>query len=229
MTIKLEEDPFFHQFSDEDQKFLLSQGTEITIKKGKTLFLDGDSPKHIYYVKSGRIRLSKTTAEGRILFLQLILKNEFVGELSLFNNLKRTCNADVIKDTTLIRFERVVLENICRHNSLVTLAFMKWFTTHNNSLLSQFRDLVFGGKKAALFSILIRLSNAYGRNKEDSILIEKKLTNQELANYIGATRESVSRILKNLIDQKVISIEMKYITIHNIKFLKEQLRCENCP
>lgn len=223
MTRKLGKETFFHQFSDEDQKFLLSQGTEITFKKGSSLYLEGDPPKHIYYVKLGRIRLSKTTADGRVLFFQQMQKDDFVGELSLFNNLKHTSNADVIKDTILIRFDRVVLENICRHNRLVALAFMKWFANHNNSLVAQFRDLVFCEKKAALFSILIRLSIAYGKNTEDSILIDKKLTNQELANYIGATRESVSRILKNLINQKVISIEMKYITIHNIKFLKEQL------
>lgn len=229
MTRKIEKEAFFHQFNNEDQKFLLSQGTEILFKKGNSLYLEGDFPKHIYYVKSGRVRLSKTTADGRILFFQLMQRDDFVGELSLFNNLKRTSNADVIKDTILLRFDRTVLENICRHNSFVALAFMKWFANHNNSLLAQFRDLIFCGKKSALFSILIRLSNSYGTKTEDSILINKKLTNQELANYIGATRESISRILKNLIDQKIISIKTKYITIHNIEFLQEQLRCENCP
>ncbi|WNF35861.1 cyclic nucleotide-binding domain-containing protein [Bacillaceae bacterium IKA-2] len=122
MIRKLEKETFFHQFSDENQKFLLAQGTEITLKKGSSLYLEGDFPKHIYYVTSGKIRLSKTTVDGRILFFQLMQSDEFVGELSLFNNLKRTSNADVIKDTILIRFDRTVLETICLQNSVVALA-----------------------------------------------------------------------------------------------------------
>lgn len=229
MANKLEKEAFFHQFNNDERNFLLSQGTEIFVRKGNSLFLEGDNPIHIYFIKSGRIRLSKTTVDGRVLFFGLKQKGDFVGELSLFNNLKRTCNADVIKDSTLIRFERTVLENICYQNGKVALAFIKRFSKQSNSLLAQFRDLIFSEKKGALFSILIRLSNEYGKKTEYGILINKKLTNQELANYIGATRESINRILKNLIDQKIISIELKYITIHNIKFLQEQLRCENCP
>ncbi|WP_261179498.1 helix-turn-helix domain-containing protein [Anaerobacillus sp. CMMVII] len=75
---------------------------------------------------------------------------------------------------------------------------------------------------------MIRLSNAHGKRVEDGILIDKKLTNQELANHIGATRESISRILKHLVNDQIISINSKYITIHNIQFLQDQLRCEHC-
>ncbi|MCT8139215.1 Crp/Fnr family transcriptional regulator (plasmid) [Anaerobacillus sp. CMMVII] len=198
------------------------------IKKGNSLFLEGDAPTHIYLIKSGKVRLSKTNVEGKILFFQFKQQDDFVGELSLYNNLRATCNADVIKDAKLIRFERVVLEEICRQNGTFALAFMKWFSKHSNSLLAQFRDLIFCGKKGALFSILIRLSNAHGKRVEDGILIDKKLTNQELANHIGATRESISRILKHLVNDQIISINSKYITIHNIQFLQDQLRCEHC-
>jgi CRP/FNR family cyclic AMP-dependent transcriptional regulator len=229
MTTKFEKETFFHQFSNQEREFLLAQGTEITLKSGNSLYLEGDVPKHIYFIKSGKIRLSKTTVDGRVLYFELKKAEDFAGELSLFNNLKRTSNADVIKDAVLIRFERTVLETISYQNSQVASAFIKRLSIRNNFLLGQFRDLVFCGKKGALFSILIRLSNVHRKNTADGILIDKKLTNQELANYIGATRESISRILKDLINQKIISVNTKYITIHNIDFLQEQLRCGNCP
>lgn len=229
MIDKIAKDSFFDELTFEEQAFLLTKGTEITVKKGNSLFIEGDLPKHIYFIKHGRVQLSKTNVEGKILYFQVKQKNDFVGELSLFNDLKVTSNADVIKDAVLIRFERVVLEELCIENGAFALAFMKWFAKNNNSLLAQFRDLIFCGKKGALFSILIRLSNAHGIKVEDGILIDKKLTNQELANYIGATRESISRILKSLISDNIISIDSKYITIQNIQFLQSQLRCEHCP
>lgn len=229
MMDNINKETFFDELSKEEKAFLLSKGTEITVNKGNSLFLEGDLPHHIYLIKSGKVRLSKTTVDGKVLFFQLRQKDDFVGEHSLYNNLKLTSNAEVIKDSVLIRFDRVVLEEICRENGTFALAFMKWFSKNNNSLLAQFRDLIFCGKKGALFSILIRLCNAHGSYTADGILINKKLTNQELANYIGATRESISRILKNLIEDEVISVDSKYITIRNIEYLQEELRCENCP
>ncbi|OIJ10523.1 Crp/Fnr family transcriptional regulator [Anaerobacillus alkalilacustris] len=227
--VKITKETFFDELSEEEKQYLLSQGTEISVQKGNSLFFEGDRPKHIYFIKSGRVRLSKTTVDGKVLFFQLKQDNDFVGELSLYNNLKLTSNADVIKDSILVRFEREVLEDICRVNGAIALAFMKRISIHSNSLLAQFRDLIFCGKKGALYSILIRLSNAHGTACEHGILINKKLTSQELANYIGATRESISRILKNLTKEDVISINSKYITIKNIEYLQEHLRCESCP
>lgn len=229
MVSKQKRETLFAELNEQDQVFLLAQGTEILGQKGNYLFLEGDETDHIYLIKSGKVRLSKTNAEGKMLFFQLKQADDFIGELSLYNNFKATCNADVIKDVVLIRYERAVLEEICRQNSTIAIAFMKWFTKNNNYLLAQFRDLIFCGKKGALFSILIRLSNAHGQNIESGIFINKKLTNQELANYIGATRESINRILKNLIKHKIISIHAKFITIHNVKFLQQHLRCGNCP
>ncbi|MFN7251695.1 MAG: Crp/Fnr family transcriptional regulator [Anaerobacillus sp.] len=226
---KLERATFLGELTQEECEFLLAQGTEISVKKGTPLFLEGDLDTHIYLIKSGKVRLSKTNVEGKILFFQLKQKDDFVGELSLFNNLKASCNAYVISDARLIRYERVVLEDICRQNGAFSLAFMRWFSKHSNSLLAQFRDLIFCGKKGALFSILIRLSNAHGKKVDDGILIDKKLTNQELAHYVGATRESISRLLKSLINEGIISINAKYITVHNIEFLQAQLRCDHCP
>lgn len=225
----IKKDTFWGELTAEEQQFFLSHGTEIFVRKGNSLFLEGDQPNHIYIVIDGKVRLSKTTVDGKVLFFQLKQKNDFVGELSLFNDLKLTFNAEVIIDSTLLRFDRTVVEEICRKNGAIALAFMKWFSKDSNYLLAQFRDLIFCGKKGALFSVLIRFSNAYGLRTEKGILINKKLTNQELANYIGATRESISRILKSLTDLEIISINSKLITIHNIEYLQDQLRCDHCP
>ncbi len=226
---KLERVTFLQLLTVEEKNILLEKGTEISIQKGNTLFLEGEPSTHIYLIKKGRIRLSKTTVDGKMLFFQIKQSNDIIGEFSLYNDLCEICSADVLKDSSLVRFERVVIEDLCRQNGSIALAFIKWFANHNHSMLAQFRDLIFCGKKGALCSVLIRLSNAYGEVTEDGIIINKKLTNQELANYIGATRESISRILKGLIEDKIITQNAKYITIHQLKYLQDQLRCEHCP
>lgn len=90
-------------------------------------------------------------------------------------------------------------------------------------------DLISHGKKGALYSTLIRLSNSYGKKKEDGILIDIPLTNQEIANFCGKARESVNRSLNDLRKKDVISMDKGYITIKNLDFLRKEINCEQCP
>ena len=76
---------------------------------------------------------------------------------------------------------------------------MKWMGIHHRITQTKFRDLMMYGKPGALTSTLIRLSNTYGQHQaDDTILINKKITHTDLSNMIGATRESVNRMLSDL-------------------------------
>ncbi|WP_143521267.1 Crp/Fnr family transcriptional regulator, partial [Pseudomonas sp. 2995-1] len=88
-----------------------------------------------------------------------------------------------------------------------------------------FRDLILCGKTGAFYSTLVRFSNSYGVESNDGILINVQLTNQDIANYIGTTRESVNRMLNDLKKTDVLSMQDGHIILHNIQFLKDYLHC----
>ncbi|MDG5789218.1 Crp/Fnr family transcriptional regulator [Evansella sp. AB-P1] len=220
---------FFDKLTSETKYLFESYGNEIEVKKGSFIFHESEKPEHIYLLKSGKVRLSKTSVEGKVFFLQMKNSHELLGELSLFNGLNYHFNAEVIHDSVLLRYNRLEIEQLLMRNSELSVNFMKWLSNENHTLLAQFRDLIFCGKEGAVHSILIRLCNEYGMDVSTGTLINKKITNQELANYVGATRESINRILKRLINENVISVNTKYITIHNKEYLKKQLRCNYCP
>ena len=71
---------------------------------------------------------------------------------------------------------------------------MKRMGVHHQKTQSKFRDLILHGKKGALYSTLIRMTNSYGVHQGDGILIDLSLTNQELANFCGMSREVVNRM-----------------------------------
>jgi CRP/FNR family transcriptional regulator len=89
--------------------------------------------------------------------------------------------------------------------------------------------LVLHGKKGALYSTLIRITNSYGVKTEKGILIDLPLTNQELANFCGTSREVVNRLLGDLRKLGIISIDKGSITIHDLDHLKNEIDCEECP
>lgn len=220
---------FFSELSPENQRILLDVGTEITADEGTVLFVEGDYPEFVYLVRSGQVSLSKMTIDGKEFSVHLKQKDELVGEVGLFNEMAISVTAKIVGKAKLVRFEREQLENLFCQNGEIAMAFMKWFTRHTQSTQAKFRDLLLCGKTGAIYSTLIRFSNSYGIDHKEGVKINVNLTNQDLANFIGTSRESVNRMLNDLKKEEVIELDDGYIVIKNIQFLKDYLHCGDCP
>ncbi|PLR98782.1 Crp/Fnr family transcriptional regulator [Bacillus sp. T33-2] len=202
----------------------------LKIKKGTFLFREGHAAKEMYIILSGKVQISKMNAEGKELYLRLCKGNDIVGELTLFTvDPRYLFNARVVEDGEAAAINIDDLERTLFNNSQLAYEFLKWMNDHIRKTITKFRDLVLNGKKGALYSTIIRLCNSYGIIKENGILINVPLTNQDLANYCGTARESVSRMLGELRGEGIISVDRKKIIVHNIQHLKRENFCENCP
>lgn len=220
---------FFDQLSDVNKQRMLSSGTTISVQSGSILFSEGDEPKYVYLILTGLVKLSKMTADGKEFAVNLNQKGELVGESGLFNGLSLSVTATVTEDATLIRYKRTVMEELFQENGEIAVAFMKWSSIQNQTTQSKFRDLILCGKKGGLYSTLIRFSNSYGEKHRDGLLINMVLTNTEIANYIGTTREGVNRIMSELKKDKIIGYDNNKIVIHDLHYLKDYLQCGDCP
>ncbi|GGJ70149.1 CRP/FNR family transcriptional regulator [Anoxybacillus voinovskiensis] len=214
-----------------EMKELVSKAhRQLEIKKDTYLFREGEQAEEVYYIQSGKIQISKIAADGQELALRICSKGDIVGELTLFaEQAKYLLNAKVLEDGIVSCIQRDVLEKSLLENNKLALEFMKWMSDHFRKTQTKFRDLVLHGKKGALYSTLIRMCNSYGVMKENGILIDLQLTNQELANFCGTSREVVNRLLKDLREQGIISIKRGKITVHNLTYLRNEIDCEDCP
>ncbi|WP_096199001.1 Crp/Fnr family transcriptional regulator [Bacillus sp. FJAT-45350] len=225
----LEMKRFFSELSEDNKSLLLERGTPIQVKAGTVLFVEGDESEFVYLVRSGKVSLSKMTTDGKEFVVHLKQKDELVGEVGLFNEMCISVTAKVVEDADLFRFERSKLEDLFAENGEIAVAFMKWFSRHTQSTQAKFKDLLLCGKTGALYSMLIRFCNSYGVEVKEGIRIEVNLTNQDLANFIGTTRESVNRMLNDLKKLDVLDKVEGYIIIKKLEFLKEYLHCGDCP
>ncbi|MDF0727003.1 Crp/Fnr family transcriptional regulator [Cytobacillus sp. S13-E01] len=216
--------------SIELKELLKSADIISKVKKDTFLFQEGMTAKEIYIIRSGRIKISKITADGRELTLRICKTDDLVGELTLFTeNAKYLFNARVVEDGEVAVINNEVLERKLFENSELAFEFMKWMSDHFRKTQTKFRDLVLLGKKGALYSTLVRMTNSYGIVKDDGILIDIPLTNQELANFCGTSRESTNRMLNDLRKNKILSISKGKITIHDLAYIKKEINCEGCP
>lgn len=199
-------------------------------EKNTFIFQEGMEAEEMYVILSGKVQISKITSDGRELSLRICGKNDICGELTLFTHSpKYLLSAKVLEDAEIAAINKDVLEKEIFQNSSLAFEFLKWMSDHFRKTQTKFRDLVLNGKKGALYSTLIRMTNSYGVEVQSGILIDLPLTNQELANFCGTSRESTNRILNELKKEKIISIKKSKIIVHNLQYLRDEIGCENCP
>ncbi|WP_438825041.1 Crp/Fnr family transcriptional regulator [Bacillus sp. JJ1122] len=200
------------------------------IEKGSFLFEEGNNASELYIIQSGKFQISKMVADGRELTIRMCSAGELVGELSLFSPASsHLLTAKASESGTVAVIQKDNLENEIAKDNALALELVKWLSLQHRKSQTRFRDLVLHGKKGALYSTLIRMANSYGVVTDEGIKIDVSLTNQELANFCGTSREVVNRLLSELRRNNSISIDKGYITVHALNRLKREIDCESCP
>ncbi|WP_181897740.1 Crp/Fnr family transcriptional regulator, partial [Staphylococcus felis] len=113
------------------------------------------------------------------------------------------------------------------NNGLYNL-YMKLLVLENIKKDMFIRDMLTRNKLSSFLSVLIRLSNTFGVVEKDMVIIKIKITQEELAQYCGTTRENVARIIKQLKDKNILDTSSHFIKVINIEEIKKMIPCENC-
>jgi len=226
-----------HEFEGGISLFLSGEHRELLagimlpkrVKSGTYLLWEGEDAQNLYYIRSGRVKLRKTTEEGKDLILSLMQKGDLIGEMAHGGNVAYSFSAEVIEDAEVGVLPWKDLERLLAANGSLAFPFMNWLGHMNRVTQSKIRDLLLFGKQGALASTLIRLGNSFGIPCEDGIVLDIKLTNTEIADMIGTARESVNRMLSAYKDEGVIDIREGRIVILRLECLRKICNCSACP
>ncbi|MDN4492286.1 Crp/Fnr family transcriptional regulator [Ureibacillus aquaedulcis] len=208
-------------------------GLLVKVEKGNHIFHEGESAGDLFFIANGSIQISKETENGKELTFRVCGKKSIIGECSLFGPTTfHSTTAKAITNSELLVLNKNSLEMILTEQPSLMIEYLKWIQNENLKNQSLIRDLVIHGKKGALFSTLIRLSNTYGKllhDNDNQYFIDLHLTNTDVANMCSTSREMINRMLNDLKKQKIITFEKGYITILDLNYLKQEISCENCP
>ncbi|WP_162287867.1 Crp/Fnr family transcriptional regulator [Indiicoccus explosivorum] len=196
--------------------------------KGETVFSEGDRMDRLYFVKSGMVRLTKSTDEGHTLSFYHFRTGDLIGQLEGAGHTS-SFTAETLTGCRIGIIRRRDLEEAIRRNGDLAIDFMRWLSFMNHFTQTKLRDLMFFGKNGALASTLLRIANTYGVPEDGKIRFTMKFTNAEIADMIGATRETVNRLLTQFKKDGIIGYENGSIVITDREALKSICHCENCP
>jgi len=210
-------------------KLIRQHGERLNFEKSEYIFLPDDDENMIYLIDSGEVFISKMQEEGKELILKLLSKDSIFGATRMYMKTTEYGTYSKAKTDTVIyglswqQFKIHLDNTIDLKNELIQFQEIE-----TERYAAKIRDMLMHGKHGALAGILIRLSNSYGERVDKDVFIKTKLTNQELANMSGTTREGINRALNELKEEGIISIDNKHIIIHDMISLRKIIHCERC-
>ncbi len=184
---------------------------------GEPVFIQGASPEAIYLVANGRVKVVRGTMEGHESILCMRDTGDYFCPVPLLDGGKHLGTAVAITDVTLFSIERETFNTLCMRSPQLLATVQSDCLSEVRHLLNRLEVFAFRNIKERL---AIELINQAQQQRRNGRLTELRLTQQDLADLIGASRESVSRILKEFERDDLVILGRGRITLKN----KQQLR-----
>jgi len=205
--------PLFSALNDEEAASLRASMTQVKVSKGHTLFKEGDEGDRLYVVLEGKLKLGTTSIDGRENLLSILGPGEMFGELSLFDPEPRTATATAVTDAKLLALAHdQVIGLVTRHPqaSLELLRRLAQRLRKSNEILA---DLVFADVPGRVAKAIIDLGARFGQQKDDGLHVNHDLTQEELAQLVGASRETVNKALADFASRGWVRLEPRAVVV----------------
>ena len=176
----------------DDLDALENRCESTSLRKKVALWRPGDPADRVWFVRTGIMKVSKVTEEGRELTLQFYIKNDLFGEVAAFSPGQHETVAEAYEDATLYGLYREDFVRLMRQWPEVALRVTSLVFERRKRLENRVGGLLFKTAHARLASLFLDLAADFGVRDSRGTIINLKLTHKEMASLIGATRETVS-------------------------------------
>lgn len=210
-------------FADLPVPIATAFGERVTLREWRrkeVVYLPGDPGENIYVIHSGRIRISKVSREGRALTLAYCGPGAMVGDGCLLDGQPRTDMAEAVDASLAIECPRRELEALTREHPPLALAIAKMVLQRRQEVERKLESMLFRDVGSKLAEVLMRLAEESGVDDSRGTLITLTYTHQELANIIGATRETVSLTLAQFKRRRLIETDGRRMIVSDAAALR---------
>ena len=205
--------PLFTALDDAAAASLRSSMETVRLSKGGTLFTEGDAGDHLYVIIEGKLKLGTSSGDGRENLLSVLGPGEMFGELSLFDPGPRTATATAVTDVRLLSLGHdKVIPWVTQHPQ-VALDLLERLAQRLRRTNEVLGDLVFSDVPGRVAKALIDLGERFGKETDEGLYVHHDLTQEELAQLVGASRETVNKALADFAGRNWIRLDGRAVLI----------------
>lgn len=210
--------PIFENLNNEELLEIVKNINHKEYDKGDVIFTEGNISNTLYFINEGKIKLYKYTKDGKEQILHVLSEGDFFGELELIKPSKYRFNAKAIVDSKICTLTKDEMKSIMLRNSEIGIKVLETVGERLSKVENLVQNLATNDVDSRMAYLLMDLMEKYGETIENNISIKLPLSREDMANYIGVTRETISRKLKKFEDEKLIKI----VGIKNIIILDKE-------
>ncbi len=216
--------PLFAALDDEASTALRSTMATVDLGRGEVLFQEGDPGDRLYVIIDGKVKLGRASGDGRENLLAVLGPGEMFGELSLFDPGPRNATATAVADTTLIGLGNEDLTTWLAGRPDVARQLLRALARRLRRTNEALADLVFSDVPGRVAKALLDLSERFGRSSEDGLRVAHDLTQEELAQLVGASRETVNKALADFASRGWLRLEARAVVLLDIERMRRRAR-----
>ena len=205
--------PLFEALDQESAAELRRIVTDVPLTRGQRLFTEGDEGDRLFVVLDGKIKLSRMASDGRENLVSVLGPGEMFGELSLFDPRPRTMSATAVTDTRLAALAHDALRPWITSRPQVAMHLLGALARRFRRSNEVMADLVFTDVPGRVAKALLDLSDRFGQQQHDGIHVNHDLTQEELAQLVGASRETVNKALADFAGRGWLQISARSVLI----------------
>ena len=216
--------PLFAALDAEAASALKSTMTTVELGRGEILFHEGDPGDRLYVIVDGKVKLGRASGDGRENLLAILGPGEMFGELSLFDPGPRNATATAVADTTLIGLGSDDLGSWLDGRPDVSRQLLSALARRLRRTNEALADLVFSDVPGRVAKALLDLSERFGRPTDDGLRVAHDLTQEELAQLVGASRETVNKALADFASRGWLRLEARAVVLLDIERMRRRAR-----
>jgi CRP/FNR family cyclic AMP-dependent transcriptional regulator len=216
--------PLFAALEDEAAGELQASMSKVALPRGHVLFTEGEPGDRLFIVHSGKIKLGRTSSDGRENLLAVLGPGEMFGELSLFDPGPRTATATAVTDSQVLGLGHEDLQPWLTSRPEVAPPLLKALAQRLRRTNENLADLVFSDVPGRVAKNLLDLARRFGVQADDGLHVTHDLTQEELAQLVGASRETVNKALAEFQQRGWIRHEARAVVLLDVERLSRRAR-----
>jgi CRP/FNR family transcriptional regulator, cyclic AMP receptor protein len=188
-------------------------------RKNQVIFLEEDTGSYMYIVIAGKVKVTKSTPGGKETLLAIHRAGDFFGEMALLDGKTSPATVSAIEDCKIVSISRTDFNNLLMHNEKIIHQIIQVLCGRLRQVWGQIQSLNYSSADSRIRSGILQLAKRHGVPDARGIIVDLKITHQELAEMVGTSRETVTRTLARLQKLGILIIDARRIIVLDAKSL----------
>lgn len=194
---------------------IMTSATRIRRARGECFFRQGAGAQFFYVLQDGRVKITRTTPDGQLVLLRFIVPGEAFGGVAAIGDRRFPVSAEAGGECVALLWNGRTMDRLLRRHPQLAMNLISLLTERLHDMQCRYEELATEQVEQRLARTLLRLVKRTGRRVDGGVLVDVRLSRQDLAEMSGASLFTVSRMLKRWQEAGVIQSRRQRILVHH--------------